>query len=69
MQYLARWPEYCLISMAPGHESMGYILGKAEGTGKSWHGHVTAVTVSPTYRRQRLAKKLMDLLEDVTINV
>ena len=43
------------------------VLGKAEGTGKSWHGHVSAVTVGPPYRRQGLAKKLMDLLEDVTI--
>ena len=69
MQYLARWPEYCHISVAPGCENMAYILGKAEGTGKNWHGHVTAVTVSPTYRRQRLAKKLMDLLEEVTIHM
>ncbi len=33
---------------------MGYILGKAEGEGEHWHGHVTAVTVrqparSPVY--------------------
>ncbi|GAB4821243.1 hypothetical protein N2152v2_008289 [Parachlorella kessleri] len=45
---------------------MGYILGKVEGVGKDWHGHVTAVTVAPAYRRQRLADKLMALLEDVT---
>jgi N-terminal acetyltransferase B complex catalytic subunit len=48
---------------------MGYILGKVEGTGEQWHGHVTAVTVAPSYRRQRLAEKLMDLLEDITIKV
>jgi N-terminal acetyltransferase B complex catalytic subunit len=29
---------------------MGYILGKAEGEGTSWHGHVTAVTVAPDFR-------------------
>ena len=43
-------------------------MGKAEGTWRSWHGHVTAVTVAPPYRRQGLAEKLMNLLEDVTIN-
>lgn len=43
------------------------VIGKAEGTGKSLHGHVSAVTVAPPYRRQGLAKRLMDLLEDVTI--
>ena len=42
------------------------VLGKAEGLSKNWHGHVTAVTVAPTYRRQRLAEKLMGLLEDIT---
>lgn len=39
-------------------------MGKVEGQGESWHGHVTAVTVSPEYRRQQLAKKLMNLLEN-----
>lgn len=39
-------------------------MGKVEGQGESWHGHVTALTVAPEYRRQKLAKKLMTLLED-----
>jgi N-terminal acetyltransferase B complex catalytic subunit len=34
-------------------------MGKVEGKGDNWHGHVTAVTVAPSYRRQGLAKKLM----------
>lgn len=42
------------------------VMGKVEGKGESWHGHVTAVTVAPEYRRQQLAKKLMNLLEDVS---
>ncbi|MCO5604525.1 hypothetical protein L7F22_058692 [Adiantum nelumboides] len=41
-------------------------MGKVEGQGESWHGHVTAVTVAPEYRRQQLAKKLMNLLETVS---
>lgn len=41
-------------------------MGKVEGQGESWHGHVTAVTVSPDFRRQQVAKKLMNLLEDVS---
>eukprot|EP01034_Spumella_vulgaris_P031810 gene31810-39295_t len=44
---------------------MGYVLGKAEGQGKLWHGHVTAVTVSPEYRRLGVATNLMAFLEDV----
>jgi len=68
MQYLARWPEYCLMAVTPNHSNMAYILGKAEGTGRLWHGHVTAVTVGPPYRRQGMAQKLMNYLENVTIN-
>lgn len=39
------------------------VLGKAEGLGENWHGHVTAVTVAPEYRRIGLANTLMHLLE------
>ena len=45
---------------------MGYAIGKAEGEGKLWHGHVSAVTVAPKYRRLGLAKTLMDYFEDVS---
>ncbi|KAJ4775566.1 N-alpha-acetyltransferase 20 [Rhynchospora pubera] len=64
MTYLARWPDYFHVAVAPGHRIMGYIMGKVEGQGESWHGHVTALTVAPDFRRQKLAKKLMTLLED-----
>ncbi|KAK0582235.1 hypothetical protein LWI29_023211 [Acer saccharum] len=43
MTYLARWPDYF-------HVAEGPVMGKVEGQGESWHGHVTAVTVSPEYR-------------------
>jgi len=69
LQYLARWPEYCLMAEGPGQQAMGYILGKAEGQGVSWHGHVTAVTVAPDFRRQNLARKLMQMLEEITHKV
>lgn len=41
-------------------------MGKAEGHGENWHGHVTALTVSPDYRRLGLAAALMNFLEDVS---
>lgn len=66
LEYLAKWPEYCQMAEGPVKQSMGYIFGKVEGKGEKWHGHVTAVTVAPAYRRLRLAEKLMGLLEDVT---
>ena len=51
LEYLAQWPEYCLMAEGPDRQAMGYILGKAEGEGEKWHGHVTAVTVAPEYRQ------------------
>lgn len=45
---------------------MTTVIGKAEGTGPEWHGHVTAITVAPEYRRLSLANKMMSLLEMVS---
>jgi N-terminal acetyltransferase B complex catalytic subunit len=47
----------------------GYILGKAEGDESLWHGHVTALTVSPEFRRLGVGKNLMDYLEDTSIHM
>ena len=71
LQYLAKWPQYCFNVDAPHGRSMGYVLGKAEGSGAPgkldaglpWHGHVTAVTVPPEYRRLGTAHALMGLLD------
>ena len=66
LQYLAKWPDLCFTAEAPGGRAMGYILGKAESfpsEANSWHGHVTAVTVPPEYRRLGMATQLMGMLE------
>ncbi|XP_012254441.1 N-alpha-acetyltransferase 20 [Athalia rosae] len=66
MQYLAHWPEYFQVAESPSGEIMGYIMGKAEGHCENWHGHVTALTVSPDHRRLGLAATLMKFLEEVS---
>jgi len=53
----------CTTAVHPSGRLMGYMLGKAEGVGENWHGHVTAVTVAPEFRRIGLAEKLMHILE------
>ena len=57
------------VAEAPDGSLMGYLLGKAEGDGELWHGHVSAVTVAPQYRRLGLAKTLMDDLETKCVQV
>ncbi|KAJ5080582.1 n-alpha-acetyltransferase 20 [Anaeramoeba ignava] len=69
LQYLAIWPDMCALGESINKDIMGYIFGKSEGEGKMWHGHVTAVTVSPEYRRLGLARQLMQLLEGVSENI
>eukprot|EP00297_Palpitomonas_bilix_P016875 CAMPEP_0113871952 /NCGR_PEP_ID=MMETSP0780_2-20120614/2930_1 /TAXON_ID=652834 /ORGANISM="Palpitomonas bilix" /LENGTH=175 /DNA_ID=CAMNT_0000857403 /DNA_START=94 /DNA_END=621 /DNA_ORIENTATION=- /assembly_acc=CAM_ASM_000599 len=64
LQYLATWPDLCYTAEGPDKRVAGYMYGKAEGNGKEWHGHVTAVTVGPQYRRCGLAKLLMNELEE-----
>ncbi|GAB6027411.1 N(alpha)-acetyltransferase 20, NatB catalytic subunit [Chamberlinius hualienensis] len=66
LQYLAHWPEYFLVAESPSGDIMGYIMGKAEGHGENWHGHVTALTVAPEYRRLGLAARLMADLEETS---
>lgn len=65
-QYMMRWPEYQQAVTLLNGTMMAYVLGKAEGTGREWHGHVSAVTVAPEYRRMGLASKLMDIVETLS---
>jgi N-terminal acetyltransferase B complex catalytic subunit len=67
--YVFRWPDYQQLLEHPTGRIMAYILGKAEGQKKLWHGHVTAVTVAPPYRRLRFASQLMALLEKISEDV
>ncbi|EYC17068.1 hypothetical protein Y032_0031g2258 [Ancylostoma ceylanicum] len=45
---------------------MGYIMGKAEGRDENWHGHVTALSVAPDYRRLGLGARMMYTLEHIS---
>ena len=42
------------------------MIGKAEGRRTEWHGHVSALTVAPEFRRLGLARTLMAELERVS---
>eukprot|EP00931_Biecheleriopsis_adriatica_P105289 TRINITY_DN7984_c0_g1_i3.p1 TRINITY_DN7984_c0_g1~~TRINITY_DN7984_c0_g1_i3.p1 ORF type:complete len:171 (+),score=29.58 TRINITY_DN7984_c0_g1_i3:209-721(+) len=61
--YLTRWPECCAVAEA------GYIIGKVEGSKEEWHGHVSAISVAPEFRRTGVANRLMEYLEKVSEDV
>lgn len=44
-------------------------MGKAEGKGEDWHGHLTAITVGPEFRRIGLANHMMEWLEEMSETV
>mmetsp|Transcript_6231 Transcript_6231/g.9046 ORF Transcript_6231/g.9046 Transcript_6231/m.9046 type:complete len:176 (-) Transcript_6231:53-580(-) len=69
LSYMSQWPESFIAAECPDGSLMGYMLGKSEGIDTKWHGHVSAVTVAPTYRRLGLAKTLMDDLERISRDV
>ncbi|EPY25108.1 peptide alpha-N-acetyltransferase [Angomonas deanei] len=67
---MTHWPEYQRMAVHPTTGiPMGYTLGKAEGLGQDFHGHVSAVTVAPTFRRLGLGESMMKELENTAIHV
>lgn len=55
-KYISKWPEYCISIKNHFGAFQGYLLGKVEGDKdnnekKNWHGHISAITVAPEYRR------------------
>ncbi|KAK5073389.1 N-alpha-acetyltransferase 20 [Exophiala xenobiotica] len=71
LSYLMKWPSlfFCLEENS---QIVGYIIGKVEASpgylqGSEhylpWHGHVTALTIAPQYRRLGYARLLTRALE------
>ena len=61
------WSEYAVIARhGPTGVVCGYMLGKAEGENQDWHGHISAVTIAPAFRRTGLARRLMEGVERIS---
>lgn len=66
---MLKWDEFARCAINWDGKPTGYLFGKVEGKQSDFHSHVTALTVSPTYRRLGIAGKLMDHLESVTQSI
>lgn len=64
--YMGTWPSLTLTAETSDGRVAGYLLAKVEGKAREWHGHVTAITVAPEYRRLGLASWFMKHLEQVS---
>ncbi|XP_017075204.2 N-alpha-acetyltransferase 20 [Drosophila eugracilis] len=61
VKHLLEFPGLSQIAEAPGGKRMGYIFGQfLTKKVKEPHGHVSALTISPDYRRLGVATALMD---------
>eukprot|EP00921_Rhytidocystis_pertsovi_P007879 GHVQ01013048.1.p1 GENE.GHVQ01013048.1~~GHVQ01013048.1.p1 ORF type:complete len:225 (-),score=19.52 GHVQ01013048.1:847-1521(-) len=71
LSYLSRYPELCVTAVSADNSTLaGYVMGKVEGEDKDWHGHVTALSIAPEFRRGGLARRLMeDVLEKISDEV
>ncbi|SJL12214.1 related to N-acetyltransferase 5 [Armillaria ostoyae] len=69
---VAKWVTVSFYSLSPTLRYLTQtlsVIGKAEGNNTEWHGHVTAISVAPEYRRLSLARKMMTLLEMVSDDI
>ncbi|KAK4695898.1 hypothetical protein P7C71_g1933, partial [Lecanoromycetidae sp. Uapishka_2] len=72
LHYLSKWPSLFTVAEDQDGNIVGYIMGKVEEDPPwrqftehylPWHGHVTALTVAPQYRRLGMAQILTKALE------
>ena len=64
--YLIKDPDLCIVAESSSRALAGYLLAKVEGRGKDWHSHISAISVSPEFRRLGVGKLLLDHFERVS---
>ncbi|KAH0571496.1 N-terminal acetyltransferase complex ARD1 subunit [Spironucleus salmonicida] len=64
--YMVHSSSQCFVSLV-GTQVRGYMIGKDEGSlsKDEYHVHVSAVTIAPASRKQKLAANLMHSLEQI----
>ncbi|SOV10247.1 N-acetyltransferase, putative [Plasmodium sp. gorilla clade G2] len=66
LRYIYKWPHMNIITKEIDDHTSGYILGKEEGFGKDYHGHVTALSIEEDSRRTGKGVDLMTEFEKIT---
>lgn len=64
--YLIKDPDLCVVAESTSGALAGYLLAKVEGKGLEWHSHISAISVSPEFRKLGVAKRLLDHFEKVS---
>jgi N-terminal acetyltransferase B complex catalytic subunit len=67
--YLIKDADLCVVAESASGALAGYLLAKVEGSGEDWHSHISAISISPEFRKLGVAKRLLDYFEDVSEKV
>ena len=62
-QYLIKDPDFCVVAESSSGALAGYLLAKVEGVDSQWHSHISAISVSPEFRRCGVGKLLLNYFE------
>lgn len=66
LSYFYKWPHMNILSQGLDGHISGYIIGKEEGIGREYHGHVTALSIEEDSRRMGKAQELMIDFEQIS---
>ena len=65
--YLTKYPELCVVAESlDGGCLAGYLIAKVEGKGDEWHSHISALSVSPEFRKAGVARLLCEYFEELS---
>ncbi|KAI0989127.1 hypothetical protein GJ496_004173 [Pomphorhynchus laevis] len=65
LHYLINWPDLFRVAKTLDGRMVGYVMAKDEGIGCQYHGHISALSVAPEFRRCGISVKLMNQVEQI----
>ncbi|VUZ93289.1 N-acetyltransferase, GNAT family, putative [Plasmodium vivax] len=66
LRYIYKWPHMNIVTKEIDGHISGYIIGKEEGLGADYHGHVTALSIEEDSRRTGKGVDLMNEFEKIS---
>ncbi|VWU52174.1 N-acetyltransferase, putative [Hepatocystis sp. ex Piliocolobus tephrosceles] len=69
LKYIYKWPHMNIVTKDIDDHISGYIIGKEEGLGDEYHGHVTALSIEEDSRRTGKGVDLMKEFEKISKDI
>ncbi|KAL7673452.1 hypothetical protein ACOME3_008308 [Neoechinorhynchus agilis] len=62
--YMINFPDLFLVAECFTGRLAGYVMAKIEGFGEDLHGHISALSIAPEFRRMGLSTILMQKIDE-----